>query len=377
MSKSNVVLCFEIEDVHLLLSPSLLESVEILPMKKGERSLFRARFSSCARLCRSCAPGCYLQNIPKSLDSCGMSRARTGIRRVGSAFVQATVSMWSYEIPRDAASLSYFSLFIMFPAILVLFAVVDAFLGMWKLHEEVIQKIVELFPGSRMFLEKNLSEITQPSPALLLLSCIVVLWGSTWVFTFLENALNRAWGVPRRRTFWESRARSTALLLLGGTLLLVSAAITIVWGALSSEEPAFKQDQIINSLGHSILLGTGILIAVTVFCFTYKLMPDCRVSWCEALSGAVVATFLWEADWWIFVSLVPAFDSQKVYGTMGAIIALLMWVYTSSLITVFGANFSAKLHKAEQLPEVPAREVIPEERVSRDENIRTFPRQRR
>jgi YihY family inner membrane protein len=106
-------------------------------------------------------------------------------------------------------------------------------------------------------------------------------------------------------------------------------------------------------------------------------MPDCRVSWGEAFSGAVVATTLWEADWWIFVNLVPAFDSQKVYGTMGAIIALLMWVYTSTLITVFGANFSATLHKAEQLSEAPTREVIPEERASRDENVRIFPRQRR
>jgi len=285
--------------------------------------------------------------------------------------------MWSYEIPRDAASISYFTLFIMFPAILVLFAILDAFLGMWKLHEEVIQKIVELFPGSKMFLEKNLSEITKPSPALLLLSCIVVLWGSTWVFTFLENALNRAWGVPRRRTFWESRVRSTALLLLGGALLLVSAAITLVWGALSSEEPAFTHDQVINSIGHSILLGTGILIAVTVFCFTYRLMPDRKVRWCEAFSGALVATTLWEIDWWIFVNLVPVFDSQKVYGTMGAIIALLTWVYTSSLITLFGANFSAKLHKAEPMLEAPASAAIPEVRALRDENVRIFPRQGR
>lgn len=63
-----------------------------------------------------------------------MSTARTGIRKVGCAFVEASKCMWSYEIPRDAASISYFSLFIMFPATLVLFAVVDAFLGMWKLH---------------------------------------------------------------------------------------------------------------------------------------------------------------------------------------------------------------------------------------------------
>jgi YihY family inner membrane protein len=116
----------------------------------------------------------------------------------------------------------------------------------------------------------------------------------------------------------------------------------------------FQQDKLIHSLGQSILLSVGILIAVTVFFFIYKLMPDRRVLWCEALSGALVATALWETDWFLFVKLVPTFDSQKVYGTMGAVIALLIWVYSSSLITLYGANFSAKLHKAAKKAEVPA-----------------------
>ncbi len=284
--------------------------------------------------------------------------------------------MWSYDTPRDAASISYFSLFILFPAILVLFTIVDALLGVWQLHGPVIEKIVELFPGSRMFLEKNLSEITQPSPTLLLSSFIVVMWGSTYVFTFVENALNRAWGVSRRRTFWESRLRSTALLILGGTLLLVSATITLIWGALSSDEPAFRQDKIINSLGHSIFLGTGILIAVTVFSCIYKLMPDRKVQWCEAFSGAVVATILWELDWWIFVNLVPIFDSQRVYGTMGAIIALLTWVYTSSLITLFGANFAARLHSSGQSAE-SSKDLAADQDAPWDKNVRIFPRKGR
>jgi YihY family inner membrane protein len=306
-----------------------------------------------------------------------MSKPESGLRRIGIAFVEAVRSMWNHEVPRDAAAISYFSLFILFPAVLVLFAIVDAFLGMWQMHGLVVQKVLELFPGSKAFLEKNLSEIRFPSPVLFLSSFIVVIWGSTWIFTLVENALNRIWGVPRHRTFWESRIRSIGLLVLGGTLLLISAGITLVWSALSSAEPAFKRDQVINSLGQSILLGTGLLIAVTVFFCIYKLMPDRRVPWFEAFSGAVVATTLWEADWCIFVRLVPVFNSQNVYGTMGAVIALLTWVYTSSLIMLFGASFTAKLHNTGLEPEAVGHTSIPAARVPWHKNVRTFPRVRR
>jgi membrane protein len=284
--------------------------------------------------------------------------------------------MWTHEVPKDAGAISYFSLFVLFPAILVLFHVVFVILGMVELRRPVIRRIVELFPGSKQFLENNLFELVDPSPLLFLACCIVVIWGSTWIFTFLENALNRAWEVPRRRTFWESRLRNIALLGLGGTMLLVSAGITLVIYAQKAlaerRVPAFAGDQIIDAFWTWIILTAGLVIAVAVFFFIYKLMPDRKVHWHEALSGAVVATILWETDWKVFSNLVPAFDSH-VYGTTGFIIALLTWVYTSSLITLYGANFSAKLHRKEPAEEA-ATPWPAADRAPRDANVRTFPK---
>ena len=260
--------------------------------------------------------------------------------------------MWTHEVPRDAAAISYFSLFALFPGILVLFAIVDNILGRSQLREPVVKSIVLLFPGSESFLKDNLMELTDPSPALFLGCFIVVIWGSTWVFTFVENALNRVWDVPRRRTFWESRIRSIALLLLGGTMLLTSAGITLVVEAqkrlLAKSMPMHAGDELINAMWRYIISGAGILIAITVFFCIYKLMPDHKVRWSEALAGALVATVLWEADWRIFSKLVPAFDPQRVYGIMGVIVALLTWVYASSLIALYGASFSARLHSPEE-----------------------------
>ncbi len=287
--------------------------------------------------------------------------------------------MWSHEVPRDAAAISYFSLFALFPAILVLFAIVDYFLGKSQLWEPVVKTIVALFPGSEPFLQKNLMDLRDPSPALFLGCFIVVIWGSTWVFTFVENALNRAWNVPRRRSFWESRVRSIALLLLGGTLLLTSAGITLVldrWqDQTASRVPGLPRDQLIEGIWNWTIMAAGIMIAIAVFFFIYKLMPDRKIFWFEALTGAIVATVLWEADWKLFVQLVPIFDSQRIYGTTGFIIALLTWVYTSSLITLYGANFSAKLFKTKRFREPGLREPQLEDRkIHRPVNIRNFPR---
>lgn len=307
-----------------------------------------------------------------------MPKVKSGIRRVGVAFVEAARAMWTHEVPRDAGAISYFSLFVLFPAILVLFAMVHSFLGMWQLRQPVVRRIVELFPGSKPFLEKNLLEMANPSPALLLACFIVMIWGSTWVFTFLENALNRAWEVPKRRTFWESRVRNISLLVLGGTMLLASVVITLIVDAekalTDQRVPAFAEDQIINAIWRWIIQGAGFLIAITVFFCIYKLMPDRKVRWHEALSGAIVATTLWEVDWKVFSKLVPVFDSLKVYGITGVIIALLTWVYTSSLITLYGASFSAKLHQPERKQEGESPESTPTDSRPWDVNVRKFPR---
>ncbi|MFH1574951.1 MAG: YihY/virulence factor BrkB family protein [Acidobacteriota bacterium] len=270
-------------------------------------------------------------------------------RRIGHALVRAARAMGTHETPRDAGSISYFALIALFPFILMLVAFADTILGWWELHDVVLQRIAALFPGSRDFLARNLNEIIDPSPALVLSCGFAVLWLSTWIFSSMENALNRAWRVPRRRSFWQSRLRSITLLILGGALLMTSAGITAFVSAVrlraTDMVPGYAQDQIINWLWSSILLGSGFILAICVFFCIYKLMPDRRVLWQEAISGAVFAAALWETAAYMFVRLLPIFDPQKVYGRTGVFIALLAWVYTSTLILLFGANFSAQLHQ--------------------------------
>jgi membrane protein len=290
-------------------------------------------------------------------------------KSLGKAFAAAGRKMLSFETPRDAASISYFALLALFPSILVLSGLVDAFLGWMNLHGTVVQTTIALFPGSRQFLKANLNEITNPSTAIVLSWVVVVLWSSSLIFAFIESAINRAWEVPHQKSFWENRLRSFSFMVLGGASLLISSILTAVVSAMENRATArmpasIKASFFIGWFGYLILLVTGLLIAVLVFTLLYKIIPHCKVIWSEAIAGAVVSTIMWEVGSWIFVKLMPFFDSERVYGRMGAVIALLAWVYTSSMIMLFGANFSAQLHAAADKKCLPESHDLPHDNIS-------------
>jgi membrane protein len=285
--------------------------------------------------------------------------------------------------PRDAAAISYFSSLALIPAVLVLIAVANDILGKFDFGKSsIVVRIVALFPVAKNFLEENLSQIIDP-PASLVLSCIVVvMWTSSWVFSIVENALNRAWNVPKQRSFWESRIRSITVVAAGGTILLASVAIIAVASPVSDATRerllVYAADPIISWVWKAVLLSASFLLAILVFCCIYKLMPEKKVTWVEAVSGALVSALLWETVSVIFIDLIPFFDYERVYGRMAAVIALLAWVYSSNLIMLFGAHFSAQLRGPAALPELATEEVASAKQFAgrTKGKVRSFPRYR-
>ncbi len=279
------------------------------------------------------------------------------LRRGGAALGRALHAMLDHRNPRDAAAVSYFSFFALFPGVLVLLAVASDILGKIEVERSnILQRVIVLLPFTKKFLDENLAQITDPSTTLVLTCVVVVMWTSSWVFSIVENALNRAWDVPKRRTFWESRLRSISVVVLGGTILLASVAILAIASPASAVTKEtlriYFADPIISWLWKLVAYSAVFLLAILVFTCVFKILPDRKVLWMEAFSGAVVSALLWELGTFVFIKLVPYFDYERIYGRMGAVIALLAWVYTSNLLMLLGANFSAQLHRlaSEQIP---------------------------
>jgi len=259
--------------------------------------------------------------------------------------------MLRQEVPRDAAGISYFVIIALFPAIFVIIAVADSFLVWMHLNTTVVEIIISLFPGSNQFVRSNLAEIMVPTTIGVVSCIILVFWAASWIFSFIERSINRAWDIPNKRTFWESRLRTVALLTLGSVILVVLAALTTFVRVVRAQAEAHIHlgnlpvaTHFTGWFWYSILLLAGVLGAVFVFALIYKWTPHCKVFWQDAFTGAVIAAIMWEIAGYIFMQVVPLFDYQQVYGMMGAVVALLAWVYTSNIIILFGANFCAQMH---------------------------------
>jgi membrane protein len=279
-----------------------------------------------------------------------MKRDRSFLRRLWGALGSALRALLNENTPRDAAAISYFGMISLFPSILLLITMADTSLG-WigEPREKIIQRLVSLFPASRQFLSDNLIDLADPSPALTVACIVVVIWCTSWICAFIENALNRAWNVSRRRPFWENRVRGMALLAVGGMCLLISVAFNAFVSAVQTQSaariPALAEPAI-RWFWSFIPLAAGFLIAVFVFTLIYKLMPGCHISLFEAWCGSVAASIIWELGSYIFVKVLSHFNYGRVYGKAGAVIALLAWVYTSSFIMLYGAHFTAQLHQS-------------------------------
>jgi len=163
------------------------------------------------------------------------------------------------------------------------------------------------------------------------------------------------------------------VVVLGGSILLASVVILAIASPATDE---YIHDELISRLWQSAMYGGVFFLAILVFSCIYKIMPDRKVKWIEAFSGAIISALLWELGTFLFIRLVPSFDYERIYGRMGAVIALLAWVYASNLIMLFGANFSAQLHRseAEQFPETEKPADTQQDHEGTRKNVRSFPR---
>lgn len=249
----------------------------------------------------------------------------------------------------SAAAMSYFGLMTLFPALLLMLALSNKITA----ANELINHAVDVYPGSRVFLRETLRSFSSVSTGVLISCFIVVLWAGSWVFAVIERALNRIWGATSR-AFWHGRALTIGMIGIIGLLLALSVGITSVVVALRQMAVNLSPRQIVR---YPILLSAGsvfwqgiyatvsFLVTVLLFVVIYRFMPKAEVSLRDTLPGAVLGGLLWEIAKYVFAWSLNYFHYDQIYGSVGAVVAVLSWSYVSSLILLFGAQLTAVFHR--------------------------------
>jgi membrane protein len=293
------------------------------------------------------------------------SRRRWGVKNLApwKTILQHTFHQFhENDLFTPAAAMSYFGLLTLFPALLVMLVVGNRFAA----GSEALRRIVEVYPGSREFLSATVRSLKDVGWGGLLSGFVVMIWAGSWVFAVIERALNRIWGT-RPRAFLHGRALTLGMIGAVGLLLIVSVFMTSVLVGLQElldQIPIrfIRRSPLMTMMGsafwQALFAGAGALITIALFAVVYRLVPNGRVTLRDTLPSAIIAGLLWEAGKYIFASSLQYFHYDQIYGSVGAVVAVLTWSYVSSLILMFGAQLSVVLHQehnAEELAvETPA-----------------------
>jgi len=256
----------------------------------------------------------------------------------------------------SAAAMSYFGLMALFPTLLLLLAISNQIAA----PADLLSRAVDVYPGSRTFLRETILSLNTVGPSVIITCFMVVLWAGSWVFAVIERALNRIWRATSR-TFWHGRAITVGMIGIVGLLLALSVLITSAAVALREIAGSLSPRQVTS---YPILMSVGsvlwqvvfaalsYLITVALFIVVYRFLPQAEVRLRDTLPGAFFAGLLWELAKYLFAWSVNYFHYDQIYGSVGAVVAVLTWSYVSSLILLFGAQLTAVFHR--EHPHFPA-----------------------
>jgi membrane protein len=200
------------------------------------------------------------------------------------------------------------------------------------------------------------------------LSIAAVLFGATTAFAQLQDALNRVWSVkpdPRRneiQNFLAKRVFSFGVVMAIAFLLLVSLAMSAAlaaFGALATSRLGVPE-----ALLASVNWVLSFVVIALLFAVMFKLLPDAEIAWADVWAGALTTALLFVLGKNVIGYYLGRTDPGGAYGAAGSLAVVLIWVYYSSMILLFGAEFTrgwAERYGRRVKPESGAVEVVEQE----------------
>jgi membrane protein len=253
-----------------------------------------------------------------------------------------------------AQSAAYSAIVALFPALIVFAALVPLLPDTAPIRYELADVVQRILPADvTPLLESYFSSSKEgvTSTRALILSILVSISGASGVIATFMEGLRRAYRLPPDCwSFWSRRAR--ALLLVPLSLIpLAASSLLVLFGHFLATWLAGHGTPQQSGPIYVFVITVRWLVAlagsVGLIALLYKLGTPLRLSWRSTLPGALLATALWFASTLVFGWYVTRFANySRVYGSLGAGIALLFWLYITSLSVLCGGEFNGQLRSA-------------------------------
>jgi membrane protein len=262
--------------------------------------------------------------------------------------LKETSIQWSVDGgPRLAAALAYYTAFSIAPLLVVLITSVGFFFNKDDIQTQLIRQIdLTISPDAGGIINDLMTNITQPSQTIFssILSVGALILGSLGVFENLQSSLDIMWNVHGlesrqgwKNFFWD-KLLSFGMILVVGFLLLVSLVITTVMSFFDSYFTSLIATELhlLQVLNFSI----SFALITALFMLIYKFLPHAEVQWRDVAVGATMTAFLFTVGKFALAWYLANGAITSIYGAAGTFAIILLWVYYSAQIVLFGAEFT-------------------------------------
>jgi membrane protein len=258
----------------------------------------------------------------------------------------------SNESMSFAAGTAFYTIFSL-PAFLIIILNLGASLyEKSEIREELFSQITNLAgEESRQTLESILENfaLNADSAFSATIAIAILIFSATTVFVSLQKGINHIWHIkPKPNRGWLklaiNRLLSFSIVLVIGFILIISlvldAIVSYSFGKLDSLFPHINVELI-----STVEIVLSQLILIVIFALMYKILPDARVKWKDTWAGAIVTAILFVAGKFFIGLYMSTNDLSSSYGAAGSLVILLVWIYYSVVIFLFGAQVTYYIAK--------------------------------
>ncbi len=288
-----------------------------------------------------------------------MDRATGGLPRY---LAQAWRSFNQRDV-REAASLSYYAIFSIFPLILLAVALVSGLVGPALAQQQILTLVGGFFPqDSLQLIEENVRLALQQRQSFGLVALLGLGWSGLSLFSNLATALDGIFHPAYLRPLWHKRLLALLMTTVLAVLLLASLLTSAIFHLL--DVLLLGRPSPILTVG-TLFLPLG--LNATLFALLFRFVPQLHVRWDAIWPAALLGGLGWELAKSLFVWYLDNFGNYSlIYGSLGTVIVLLFWAYLSASILLLCAELCAALNnwlearaRAGQQPGLPAAPTPP------------------
>ena len=264
------------------------------------------------------------------------------------SLIKETYLRWSDDkVPRLGAALAYYTVFSIVPLLIIVIGIAGLVFGEEAAQTYIMAQIQSLVgPQSADALEEMLKTANKPAYGYTAtgIALVTLLVGASGVFAQLQDALNDIWKVEPKSGrgivgLIKDRFLSFLAVLGTGFLLLVSLVVSAVLSAAGKFFSAWLPAP--EAVLHAVNLAVSFAVITVLFAMMFKFLPDARIDWNDVWIGAALTSLLFTIGKFLISLYLGKADIGSAFGAAGSFVIVLVWVYYSSQLLLFGAEFTA------------------------------------